>query len=159
MYRLKGGGSMTEKWNALTDSLVKSLQRETYILTVTMHAEKQTPYLHTASWVYAKDARTIRIAIDAESQIIKNLKQRSYLMLAVMEEGSTYAIEGKGVLITEEMEGLPIQLALVECQVEEVEDIMFDGGKLTTPPHFEKTYDIEAAAKLDKQVMNALQQG
>lgn len=147
---------MAKTWNALTDALVTWLQKETYVLTATIHEERNTPYLHTVSWVYAIDDKTIRIAIDAESQIIKNLKKNSHLTMSVIGEDSTYAVEGEGFIRTEEIEGLPVKLSLVECRIHLVEDIMFDGAKITTYPQFEKTYDIEAAAKLDKLVIEAL---
>jgi hypothetical protein len=44
----------------------------------------------------------------------------------------------------------------MEVSIKEVRDVMFYGSKLSVEPSYEKTYDAEAAAKLDRQVMDAI---
>ena len=48
-------------------------------------------------------------------------------------------------------------LALIKLNIKEVRDVMFYGSKITIQPEYDKTYDLEAASRLDRQVMDAMQ--
>ena len=56
----------------------------------------------------------------------------------------------------ERLNDVPLKLALVEVDIKEVRDVMFYGSKITADPEYDKTYDKNAAARLDKQVMEAM---
>ena len=56
----------------------------------------------------------------------------------------------------ERLSEVPLKLGLVEFKINEVRDVMFYGSKIVTEPQYDKTYDKKAAAKLDKQVMDAM---
>ncbi len=50
------------------------------------------------------------------------------------------------------MPGVPFPLTLIELSTDELHDIMFYGAEIAQEPVYKKTYNIEAAKKLDKQV-------
>lgn len=54
------------------------------------------------------------------------------------------------------MENVPLKLALVKINVLEVRDVMFYGSKIIVEPQYDKTYDQEAAMRLDRQVMDEM---
>ena len=49
-----------------------------------------------------------------------------------------------------------IKLRVVSVKVESVEDVIFYGGKVTTEPQYEKTYNKKLAEKLDNEVYGVL---
>ncbi|SFE42331.1 pyridoxamine 5'-phosphate oxidase family protein [Alteribacillus iranensis] len=142
----------------LTDELLQQLREETFVSLITVDHETGNPYVSAISWVYAPDRQTIRFSIDNGSKNIMNVKKHAGIVLTIIDNGTTYAISGNASIIEENMDNIPIDLALMECRIEEIRDIMFYGGKLVNEPDVEKTYDEEAAEKLDNQVMNALKE-
>lgn len=140
----------------LTEDLFPLLQKERYVTIATVDYEKKTPNVNAISWVFALNMKTIRFAIDNRSRIIENIKANNGVVLTMMANGSTYSIAGDTKIIAEKMEGVPLKLALIEMAVNEVRDVMFYGAKLINEPIYDKTYDAEAAAKLDRQVMDAM---
>ena len=48
-------------------------------------------------------------------------------------------------------------MRIVSVEIEFVEDVVFSGGKLTTEPEYEKTYNKELAVKLDHEVYTILE--
>ncbi|SDN23913.1 pyridoxamine 5'-phosphate oxidase family protein [Alkalicoccus daliensis] len=141
---------------SLTEDLLSTLQEEHYVTIATVDAETGAPTVNAISWIYAKDKQTVRFAIDCRSQIIKNIKEEPLVSMTVIAEGSTYSLSGRAKITAELIEDVPLKLSMIDLKVSEVKDVMFYGARLTAEPKFEKTYDEEAAAKLDKQVMNAL---
>ncbi|TWI55826.1 pyridoxamine 5'-phosphate oxidase family protein [Halalkalibacter nanhaiisediminis] len=140
----------------LTEDLFPLLQKERYVTIATVDYEKKTPNVNAISWVFALNMKTIRFAIDNRSRIIENIKANNGVVLTMIANGSTYSIAGDTKIIAEKMEGVPLKLALIEMAVNEVRDVMFYGAKLINEPIYDKTYDAEAAAKLDRQVMDAM---
>ncbi len=141
----------------LTEELFLLLQTKRYVTLATIDYEKSIPNVNAISWVFALNTKTIRFAIDNRSRMIKNIKANHGVVLTMIANGSTYAIAGEAQVVSEQIEGVPLKLALIEMNVREVRDVMFYGAKLTIEPLYDNTYDEEAAAKLDKQVMSALQ--
>ncbi|ARK31150.1 pyridoxamine 5'-phosphate oxidase family protein [Halalkalibacter krulwichiae] len=140
----------------LTEEMLPLLQKERYVTISTVDFETGTPNVNAISWVFAPDVQTIRFSIDNRSRIVKNIKTNSGVVLTLIANGSTYSIAGDAQLIQEKMEGVPLKLALLEMKVEEVRDVMFYGAKITSEPKYDKTYDAQAAAKLDFQVMQVM---
>ncbi|NEU29510.1 hypothetical protein GN156_01740 [bacterium LRH843] len=140
----------------LTEDLFLLLQQARYATIATVDYENNIPNVNAISWVFAPDVNVIRIAVHNRSRILKNIKSNYGVVLTLIADGSTYSITGTAETIVERIDDVPLKLAMVEMNVTEVRDIMFYGGKLRYEPLYENTYDIEAAAKLDRQVMNAL---
>lgn len=141
---------------SLSEELLTLLRQETFVLVATVDHESGAPNVKAISWVYAPDKYTIRFSVNNRSKIVENLKNNSGLVISFIADGTTYAISGEGTILKEKMDDVPIKLALVECTVQEVRDVMFYGAKMISKPSYEKTYDTEAAVKLDNQVMEEM---
>jgi flavin reductase (DIM6/NTAB) family NADH-FMN oxidoreductase RutF len=140
----------------LIQPLYEALQKERFVTLATIDYETGGPNISAISWVYASDEDRILFAVDNRSRIVKNIKNNPLVVMNLIANESTYSIAGKASVIIEKMEGVPLKLALVEILIDEVRDVMFYGSKISVEPKYEKTYDAQAAAKLDKQVMDAL---
>lgn len=140
----------------LTDELLPLLQKERFVTLATIDFETGAPNVSAISWIYAPDTSVIRFAVDNRSRIVQNIAQSNQVVLTLIGAGSCYAIAGEATLVIEKMEGTPLKLARIDIAVKEVRNVMFYGSRISVEPEYEKTYDAEAAAKLDKQVMDAL---
>ncbi|WNF35597.1 pyridoxamine 5'-phosphate oxidase family protein [Bacillaceae bacterium IKA-2] len=140
----------------LTDELFQFLQEERFVTIATVDHETGGPNVSAISWVYAPNKETIFFAVDNRSRIIENIKADSQVVLNVIANESTYSLSGTGIVNVENLADVPLKLAAVELKLKEVRDVMFYGSKITTRPEYVKTYDKEAANKLDHQVMSAM---
>lgn len=140
----------------LTENQYEILQKERYMLLSTMNSDTGGPMMNAISWIYAPERSRIVFAVDNRSKILENIDQQSSVVLTLIGDESTYSISGTAKVTSEKMDGVPLKLARIEVNIEEVRDIMFYGAKISTEPAYEKTYDERAAAKLDNQVMDAL---
>lgn len=52
-----------------------------------------------------------------------------------------------------------MKLCVVTIDIEEVDNVMFYGGKVTVEPEYEKTYNAKLAKKLDTEVYELLYTG
>lgn len=141
---------------SLSEELFALLQQERFITLGTIDHESGAPSLSSLSWTYAPNVELIRFAVDNRSRILTNIAKEPQVVLHLIGAGSSFAINGKAVLKTERLEEVPLKLAMVEITIETVRDIMFYGSRISVEPQYEKTYDKNAAAKLDNQVMTAL---
>ncbi|KAA0548076.1 hypothetical protein FZW96_10115 [Bacillus sp. BGMRC 2118] len=140
----------------LISSLYDFLQRERFVTISTVDHETCGPNVSAISWVFAPDQNHIVFAVDNRSRIIQNIKKTPLIVMNVVANESTYSIYGKAIIKNEKMEDVPLKLALIELTISEVRDVMFYGAKISVEPRYEKTYDAEAATRLDQQVMNAI---
>ncbi|SHE69179.1 Pyridoxamine 5'-phosphate oxidase [Seinonella peptonophila] len=140
----------------LTPEMVDILQGKTVVLLQAVEPESQTIYSTALSWVYAIDQQTIRYAIDHKSQFIRILEENPNIVLHFIGCESVFRVAGKAKLRAAKAEDVSINLALIEVKVEEVRDIIFFGGKITTDPAFIKTYDEKLIEKLDREVGQAI---
>lgn len=140
----------------LTEELYEMLQKERFVTVSTVDYETGGPNVSAISWVFAPSKEGVRFAVDNRSRIIENINANSKVVLNVIGNESTYSISGTAIVKVDKMEDVPLKLALVEIQINEVRDVMFYGSKISVEPKYEKTYDKEAADKLDEQVMNAM---
>lgn len=140
----------------LTEDLLPLLREERYVLVATVDHETGGTNVNAISWIYATDESHVKFSVDNRSRIVENLKKHPLVTLTVIGAGSTYAVVGEAKVIEEKMEDIPLKLALIEITVTEVRDVMFYGSRITAEPKYEKTYDKEAAEKLDNQVMSAM---
>jgi hypothetical protein len=142
--------------NSLNEQLLPLLQKERFVLLSTIDHEQLSPSVSAISWVFAPNKATIRVAVDNRSRIIQNIKQNNRVVLTVIGAGSVYAISGEAQIAVEKMDEVPLKLALISIDIHEVRDVMFYGSRISIEPEYEKTYDKQAAAKLDNQVMTAM---
>ncbi|PLS16544.1 hypothetical protein CVD28_15785 [Bacillus sp. M6-12] len=140
----------------LIKPLFDLLQKEHYIILATVDHETGGPNVNAISWVYAHSEDAIRFAVDNRSRIVQNLVNNPSAAFTLIANETTYSISGKASILEQKLEGVPLKLALVEVAISEVRDIMFYGSKITVEPQYDKTYDKNAAAKLDKQVLEAI---
>jgi hypothetical protein len=147
---------MAELVTALSDSLFSVLQKEKFLLLSTIDHESGAPSVHAISWIYAKDANTIRFAIDQRSRILANFMSNPLVTLSFIGAGSVYAIYGSARVVVDSLERVPFKLTCVDVEIEAVRDAMFYGARIVTEPEYEKTYDKRAAEKLDGQVFEAM---
>lgn len=142
--------------NELTDELMPLLSQEQYVILATVDHETGGPNVNAISWVFAKDNKIVRFSVDNRSRIVENIRKQPRVTVTLIGAGSTYSITGDAKIIREKMEDVPLKLALVEILVKEVRDVMFYGSRIMSGPKYEKTYDKDAADKLDNQVMEAM---
>ncbi|WLR53628.1 pyridoxamine 5'-phosphate oxidase family protein [Mesobacillus subterraneus] len=140
----------------LIKPLVDELQKERFVTLATVDHETGGPNVSAISWVLAKDEDTVYFAVDNRSRIIENIKGNDKAVINLIANESTYSISGTASVKQEKLEGVPLKLALVEIKISEVRDVMFYGSKIVAEPQYDKTYDKDAAARLDKQVMDAM---
>jgi uncharacterized pyridoxamine 5'-phosphate oxidase family protein len=136
--------------------LYDELQKERYVTLATVDYETGGPNVNAISWVLAKDEGTIYFAVDNRSRILQNITQNNQAVINLIANESTYSILGEASMKEERLKDVPLKLALVEIAIKEVRDVMFYGSKIVTEPQYDKTYDKVAAARLDKQVMEAM---
>jgi uncharacterized pyridoxamine 5'-phosphate oxidase family protein len=154
---IRGGKRMANQVEPkLIKPLYDELQKERFVTLATVDHETGGPNVSAISWVLAKDEETIYFAVDNRSRIVQNINSNNKVVLNIIANESTYSISGEASVKSEKMEGVPLKLALLEISVKEVRDVMFYGSKITAEPQYDKTYDKDAAARLDKQVMEAM---
>jgi uncharacterized pyridoxamine 5'-phosphate oxidase family protein len=140
----------------LIKPLFDELQKERFVTLATVDHETGGPNVSAISWVLAKDEDTVYFAVDNRSRIIQNINSNDKAVINLIANESTYSISGTARVKQEKLEGVPLKLALVEIKISEVRDVMFYGSKIVAEPQYDKTYDKDAAARLDKQVMDAM---
>jgi uncharacterized pyridoxamine 5'-phosphate oxidase family protein len=140
----------------LIKPLYDELQKERFVTLATIDFESGAPNVSAISWILASDEETIYFAVDNRSRIIQNININKNVVVNLIANESTYSISGEAGIKQEKLNEVPLKLALVEIKIKEVRDVMFYGSKITVEPQYDKTYDKDAAARLDKQVMDAM---
>ncbi|MCM3768539.1 pyridoxamine 5'-phosphate oxidase family protein [Neobacillus niacini] len=140
----------------LLKPLYDELQKERFVTLATIDFETGGPNVSAISWVLAKDEETIYIAVDNRSRILENIKNNKQVVINIIANESTYSISGTARQKQERLQDVPLKLGLVEVNIKEVRDVMFYGSKIVTEVEYDKTYDKNAAEKLDRQVMDAM---
>jgi uncharacterized pyridoxamine 5'-phosphate oxidase family protein len=140
----------------LIKPLYDELQKERFVTLATIDFESGAPNVSAISWILASDEETIYFAVDNRSRIIQNINKNKDVVVNLIANESTYSISGEARIKQEKLNEVPLKLALVEIKIKEVRDVMFYGSKITVEPQYDKTYDKDAAARLDKQVMDAM---
>lgn len=140
----------------LIQPLYEQLQSERFVTLATIDFETGGPNVSAVSWILASDEDTILFAVDNRSRIIQNIQNNDQVVVNLIANESTYSISGQAIVKQEKLEDVPLKLALVQINIAEVRDVMFYGSKIVVEPQYDKTYDKVAAARLDKQVMDAM---
>lgn len=140
----------------LIKPLYDELQKERFVTVATVDHETGGPNISSVSWVLAKDESTIYFAVDNRSRILENLSKNNQVVINLIANESTYAIQGLAQVKEERLKDVPLKLALIKVSITAVRDVMFYGSKIISEVQYDKTYDKTAAQKLDKQVMEAM---
>lgn len=140
----------------LPAELVSFLQGGRLALLVTADAEGGPANVHAVSWVLARDAKTVLLAADVRSRLVRNLKADSQVVLVVPGAGGMWSIGARAEVEAENLEGAPLKLARFRLDVGVVRNVMFFGSRLVREPEYDVTYNPEAATRLDAQVYEAL---
>ncbi|MGM0844451.1 MAG: pyridoxamine 5'-phosphate oxidase family protein [Bacillota bacterium] len=140
----------------LIPALFEELQQERFITVSTVNHLSGGPNVRAISWVYAQSEERILFAVDSRSRIVKDIKFNPLVVLNIIANESSYSVYGKAVLISKTLLNIPINLSLISLDIEEVRDVMFYGSRISVEPQYEKTYDNEAAGRLDLQVIEAM---
>lgn len=140
----------------LTDELYTKLQSEPLVLLHTVDHESGSPTSSAISWVYAPDRGKIRFALDKRSRLINNIKNNANVSLTIFASNTIHCVNGRAEVIVDTLEGVSLRLTCIDVQIDAVRDAMFFGSRITVEPEFEKTYDKEAADRLDNQVFTAM---
>ncbi|WP_251026586.1 MULTISPECIES: pyridoxamine 5'-phosphate oxidase [unclassified Bacillus (in: firmicutes)] len=111
--------------------------------------------MSVVSWVYANpDGTQIKVALGHKASSIKNIQRNPNVVVRLIGGGSCYSVRGNA-RVSEVIERT-MKLCVVTIDIEEVENVMFYGGKVTVEPKYEKTYNPELAKKLDTEVYELL---
>ena len=122
---------------------------------ITFDEPKRWPITHAISWVQAPNERTIRLALTKNSHVITLLSQEKTASLIFLEGGLAYSIALSHVHEFEPSVKPALHLRFFEGHVEEVRNVSFYGATYGQPD-IVKTYDVEAAEKLDREVKESL---
>lgn len=148
---------MAKPLEKLSPELVQLLQGEKIVSLITTDKESNKPQLSIVSWLVANQNGTqIKFALGHKASSAENIMQNPEVILGAIGADSCYAIHGKASV--SEIIEKTMKLRVVTVDVESVEDVIFYGGKVTTEPAYEKTYDAELAKKLDEEVYELLRQ-
>ncbi|CAG9619933.1 pyridoxamine 5'-phosphate oxidase family protein [Sutcliffiella rhizosphaerae] len=146
---------MPKKESALNNELIELLQGEKIVSLITTDKDTQKPNLSIVSWLIAyEDGKTIKFALGHKAESAFNIQHNPHLILGVVGAGSCYSINGKGKV--SDIIDKTMKYRIVTVEVEEVEDVIFYGGKITQEPDYIKTYDMDLAKKLDEEVYDLL---
>lgn len=140
----------------LIKPLYEEMQKERFVTLATVDYETGGPNVSAISWVLAKDENIIYFAVDNRSRIIENINKNNHVVINIIANESTYSIQGEANLKEERLKDVPLKLALIEVKIKEVRDVMFYGSKIVQEVQYDKTYDKNAAERLDRQVMDAI---
>ena len=122
----------------------------------TIHKESGAIQQNAVSWIHGHKPHVLRIAVGSNAQIVANIESNPNVNFAFFYEKSIVSFQSKGKIVTKNIPGVPFPLTLIELATDDLHDIMFYGAEITQEPVYEKTYNIEAAKKLDVQVYEGM---
>ncbi|KGI85022.1 MULTISPECIES: hypothetical protein [unclassified Exiguobacterium] len=122
---------------------------------ITFDEPKRWPITHAISWVQAPNEVTIRFALTKNSHLITLLGNERTASLIFIEGGLAYSVALSHVAEFEPSVKPGLHLRFFEGHVEEVRNVSFYGATYGQPD-IVKTYDVEAAEKLDREVKESL---
>src|SRR3954465_10586730 len=141
----------------LNSELINALQGEKIVSLITTDVNTGQPDLAMISWVVANsEGDRINFAIGHNASSARNIQDNPNVVLGFIGAGSCFSIKGKGKV--SEIIEKTIKVRVVSVEIESVEDVMFYGGKITTEPAYEKTYNQSLAEKLDHEIYSLLRE-
>ena len=146
---------MAKAETVLSEALVGLLQGENIVSLITIDKDTKLPHLSVVSWVRATDdGKQVKIATGHKGTSLDNIAADPYVVLGITGPDSCYAVKGSASF-SDIIEG-HMKYRIITVSVEEVEDVIFYGGKITAVARYEKTYKAELAKKLDDEVYGLL---
>ncbi len=139
----------------LSDAQQGALNDMPLSILVAFDEAKRWPTTHAISWVQTPTRQTIRFALTKNSHLITLLRQEKTASLVFIEDGSAYNATLSPVAEFEPSIVPALHLRFFEGRIEEVRNISFYGA-MFGQPEIIKTYDVEAAEKLDREVKESL---
>ena len=84
--------------------------------------ERGWPDTCPISWIVAVDPTTLRLAISRGVSTYRNVLNNENVMISLMGGAMTLGIRGRARVLAEDIEDVPLPMAMVEVQVDEVKD-------------------------------------
>jgi Pyridoxamine 5'-phosphate oxidase len=122
----------------------------------TIHKETGAIQQNAVSWIHGYKPNVLRIAVGSKAQIVTNIESNENVNFSFFYKKTIVSFQSKGKIVTKNIPGVPFPLTLIELATDHLHDIMFYGAEITQEPVYEKTYNIEAAKKLDVQVYEGM---
>lgn len=107
--------------NELPERAMSYLQMGRLVVMATVD-ERGWPDTCPISWIVALDATTLRLAISREVSTYRNLLRNESVMISLIGGAMTLGIRGRARLLSEDMDNIPLPMAMVEVQIDEVKD-------------------------------------
>ncbi|RSK27232.1 pyridoxamine 5'-phosphate oxidase [Bacillus sp. HMF5848] len=146
---------MANTESSLSKELIDVLQGEKIVALITLDEKTREPHLSAVSWLKAhSDGKTIKFALGHKGTSVTNIQANPEVTFGVIGAGGYYSIKGKATISDVIEKSMKYRVATVN--IEEVENVIFYGGKITVEPEYEKTYGEELAKKLDQEVYDLL---
>lgn len=140
----------------LSDAQLQLLQNERYATLATVDHQTGAPKMNAISWVYAPSVKHLFFAVGYKSKIIENIAKQPRVSISIMCEGTTIGLNGTAFIKKDVLKDVSVKLALIQVDITQIDDIMFFGARITDELRYIKTYDQDAAARLDRQVKAAM---
>ncbi|MGL4820725.1 MAG: pyridoxamine 5'-phosphate oxidase family protein [Bacilli bacterium] len=142
--------------NTLVPVILETLQEEPFVVVNTLDHENGNVNSNAISWIVALTAQKLQMAVDQKSRIVENVRSNGKCTLFLTAGESAYSVVVNAQVSSELIQGVPLKLAMIVMEVQEVREVLYYGVKIIQTIQCEKTYDKEAAARLDQQVYTAL---
>ncbi|MBF6614173.1 MAG: pyridoxamine 5'-phosphate oxidase family protein [Chloroflexi bacterium] len=107
--------------NQLPERAMKYLQVGRLVVLATVD-ERGWPDTCPLSWVVAIDPRVVRLVISREVSTYRNLLCNENVIISLTGGAMTLGIRGRARLLADEIDDVPLPMAMFEVQVDEVKD-------------------------------------
>ena len=107
--------------NRLPDRAMSYLKVGRLVVLATVN-EDGRPDTCPVSWVVALNPSVIRLAISREVNTYRNTLNNEHVMLSLVGGAMTLGIRGRARVLTDSLDGIPLSMAIVEMEVDEVKD-------------------------------------
>ncbi|MGL4520939.1 MAG: pyridoxamine 5'-phosphate oxidase family protein [Bacilli bacterium] len=145
--------------STLNEKLFAKLQKEPFVIVSTVDFESGQVNSNAISWVVAVDETHIKCAVDAKSRILENITANGKATFCVWADETVFSVVVDATVSENVLQDVPLKLGVVHAKVKEVRNVLFYGAKIVQEVQYDKTYDKQAAERLDAQVLEALRKG
>lgn len=147
---------MAKPLEVIPQNVVNTLKKEVIVSLITITPEN-TAQVSAVSWVLpSEDGKKVGIAVGHKGSSTSNLQQNPNVTLGFFADETYYSV--KGTSTVSEIIEKSMKYRVITVDVNEVEDVIFYGGKVIQQPTYEKTYNAELAEKLDNEVHELLKE-
>lgn len=144
--------------NRLTKEWVETLNNAPLIGLITVNPDTLESQINAISWIRVNETTGhVRIAVGHQSECVENLQKGSPITLSLIDQKGYHMLRGKAAL--SDLKKATIKYYVIECTIEEIQNVMFYGGVISQAPTYTKNYDPALAEKLDHEIYHALQEG